>query len=102
MPEFLRAGPRRVVSSGPLGERIASSAPALLIAAFLAIVTWEGTNGRLDRRIARMAARGDIAHSARLRTLLPLLRSSPPPGAPAAQRRCAGTGTVFAGLVSCL
>jgi small-conductance mechanosensitive channel len=61
---------------GGLGERIAGAALMVLIAVILAVVIWEGTNNWVDRQIASMSASGDYARLARLRTLLPLLRSS--------------------------
>ena len=62
--------------NGRLGERIANSAVVVLIAALVAVVIWELTNSWVDRQIGDMAARGDYARSARLRTLLPLLRTA--------------------------
>jgi small-conductance mechanosensitive channel len=62
--------------NGRLGERIANSAVVVLIAALVAVVIWELTNSWVDRQIADMASRGDYARSARLRTLLPLLRTA--------------------------
>lgn len=62
--------------NGRLGERIANSAVVVLIAAVVAVVIWEMTNSWVDRQIADMSARGDYARSARLRTLLPLLRTA--------------------------
>ncbi|UPG71634.1 mechanosensitive ion channel [Roseomonas gilardii subsp. gilardii] len=62
--------------NGRLGERIANSAVVVLIAALVAVVIWELTNSWVDRQITDMAARGDYARSARLRTLLPLLRTA--------------------------
>jgi small-conductance mechanosensitive channel len=61
---------------GRLGQRIAGSAGVLLVAAILAVLIWEGVNSWINRQIADMSAHGDYARSARLRTLLPLLRST--------------------------
>jgi small-conductance mechanosensitive channel len=61
---------------GALGERIAHAALVVAIALVLAVVIWEGANSWMDRHVAGMAAAGDYARAARLRTLLPLLRSA--------------------------
>jgi small-conductance mechanosensitive channel len=61
---------------GGLGERIAASAIIIFIAASVSVVIWEGVNAWMDRRITDLSALGDYGRSARLRTLLPLLRSA--------------------------
>ena len=61
---------------GGLGQRMASSVIVILVAGFLAVLIWEGANGWIDRTIQGMTARGDVTSVARLRTLLPLLRST--------------------------
>ncbi|MCO6416549.1 mechanosensitive ion channel [Siccirubricoccus sp. KC 17139] len=61
---------------GGLGERIAGAALVVLIAVIIAVVIWEGANSWMDRQITRMSEAGEYARSARLRTLLPLLRSA--------------------------
>jgi small-conductance mechanosensitive channel len=61
---------------GGLGERIASAGVVVFIALVLAVVIWEGVNSWMDRHIAAMSRAGEYARSARLRTLLPLLRTA--------------------------
>ncbi|MFC0410596.1 mechanosensitive ion channel domain-containing protein [Roseomonas elaeocarpi] len=61
---------------GRLGERVAGSVLVVLIAAAVALAIWELANGWVEREISGMVARGEFARSARLRTLLPLLRST--------------------------
>src|SRR5439155_2476828 len=39
------------------------------------IVVWEGTNATLEHRLTRLSEAGSAVHSARLRTLLPMLRA---------------------------
>jgi moderate conductance mechanosensitive channel len=59
-----------------LGGRLISALATIAVAMVLAIVVWEGANASLERRLARLGAAGPAVHSARLRTLLPLLRAT--------------------------
>jgi len=59
-----------------LGEHVASSLVTLGIACAVALLIWEAVNASVERHLARLAAEAQIARSARLRTLLPLLRST--------------------------
>jgi small-conductance mechanosensitive channel len=61
---------------GRLGERIAASAIIIFIAVTVSVLIWEGANASMERRITALSARGDYGGSARLRTLLPLIRSA--------------------------
>lgn len=61
---------------GEIGDRLAASALSILVVAAGAILAWELASSAIDRRMARAAASEDaLAHTARLRTLLPLLRN---------------------------
>ena len=59
-----------------LGEHVASSLVTLGIACLIALAIWEAVNASVERHLARLAAEAQVARSARLRTLLPLLRST--------------------------
>ena len=59
-----------------LGEHVGSSLVTLAIACLIALVVWEAVNASVERHVARLAADAQVARSARLRTLFPLLRSS--------------------------
>jgi small-conductance mechanosensitive channel len=59
-----------------VGGRLLSALATIAVAVVLAVVVWEGANAALERRLARLGAAGPAVHSARLRTLLPLLRAA--------------------------
>jgi small-conductance mechanosensitive channel len=59
-----------------IGGRLVSALLTIAVAAVAAIIVWEGTNAALERRLARLSKAGPAAHSARLRTLLPMLRAA--------------------------
>ena len=47
-----------------------------LLAIAIAVIVWEACNGAIERQLARYASEGAYARAARLRTLLPLLRTA--------------------------
>ncbi|MBN8906128.1 MAG: mechanosensitive ion channel, partial [Rhodospirillales bacterium] len=59
-----------------LGQRIISSLLTLAFTILLALGVWEGVNAAIQRHLARLQREAQMARSARLRTLLPLLRTS--------------------------
>jgi small-conductance mechanosensitive channel len=59
-----------------LGSRLASATVTILIAAALAVAVWEAVNASMDRHLARLTQQAQLTKSARLRTLLPILRTS--------------------------
>jgi small-conductance mechanosensitive channel len=61
---------------GHLGGRVAAALITVVVAAIAAIVVWEGANAALERRLARLSGAGSAADSARLQTLLPMLRAA--------------------------
>jgi small-conductance mechanosensitive channel len=65
----------RWFESGQTGARLVSAVITITIAALAAIIVWEGANAALERRLARLSEAGSIGHSARLRTVLPILRA---------------------------
>ena len=59
-----------------LGQRIVSALGTLVITLLLAFAAWETANAAIQRHMAKLAKDQQIARAARLRTLLPLLRST--------------------------
>jgi small-conductance mechanosensitive channel len=59
-----------------IGGRLVSALLTIAVAAVAAIIVWEAANAALERRLSRLSEAGPAAHSARLRTLLPLLRAT--------------------------
>ncbi len=59
-----------------IGKRLLSACITVAIAAFLAIVVWETINGAIERRLKRWMTAGDLVRAARLRTLLPMFRTT--------------------------
>jgi small-conductance mechanosensitive channel len=62
-------------SGGAIGDRIISAAVAIGITIGLALLIWEASNAAVERKLATLAKEGQLARSARLRTLMPMLRS---------------------------
>jgi small-conductance mechanosensitive channel len=59
-----------------LGQRIVSASMTLLVTIVLAFGVWEVINGAVQRHLDRLQRDAQVARSARLRTLLPLLRTT--------------------------
>ncbi|MEO9061134.1 MAG: mechanosensitive ion channel domain-containing protein [Nitrosospira sp.] len=62
--------------SGSVGRHLASATATIAITCALAMAAWEALNTIISRRIERWTRAGDVARSARLRTLVPMLRST--------------------------
>ncbi|MHB0762916.1 mechanosensitive ion channel domain-containing protein [Stutzerimonas sp. NM35] len=62
-------------AAGTIGRSLASAVMTITIAVILALVVWQLTNAVLERRIARWSESGEVMRAARLRTLLPMLRT---------------------------
>jgi small-conductance mechanosensitive channel len=60
---------------GALGDRLISSALTIGAAGLVALAVWELLNASLERQLARMTREAQIVKSARLRTLMPILRT---------------------------
>jgi moderate conductance mechanosensitive channel len=60
----------------PLGHHLLSSLVTLTVTLLLALVVWEAVNVAIERHLAKLAREAQVARAARLRTLLPLLRST--------------------------
>jgi len=62
--------------SGTVGHRLASALATIGVAAVIALIVWEAVNVSVERRLDRWTTSGDLVRAARLRTLLPMLRSA--------------------------
>jgi small-conductance mechanosensitive channel len=63
-------------SSGGVGHRLASALVTIGVAAAFAVIVWEGANVVVEQRLERWTSSGDLLRAARLRTLLPMMRSA--------------------------
>ncbi|MGF6904833.1 mechanosensitive ion channel domain-containing protein [Paraburkholderia sp. GAS348] len=61
--------------AGSIGHRLASALVTIGVAAAIALVVWEAANVAIEQRLDRWTTSGDLVRAARLRTLLPMLRS---------------------------
>jgi small-conductance mechanosensitive channel len=59
-----------------IGARLLSALMTIAVAAVASVIVWEAANAGLERRLTRLSNAGSAAHSARLRTLLPMLRAA--------------------------
>jgi small-conductance mechanosensitive channel len=62
--------------SSALGLRILSASGTLVVTILLALGAWEAINGGIQQHLDRLQRDAQLAKSARLRTLLPLLRTT--------------------------
>ena len=60
----------------PLGLRVLSTFVTLAVTLLVALAVWEAVNAGIERHLAKLTREAQLARSARLRTLLPLLRSA--------------------------
>ncbi|WP_321785870.1 mechanosensitive ion channel family protein [Burkholderia pyrrocinia] len=65
----------RAFETGTIGHRLASALVTIAIAAIVALVVWETANIAIERRLQQWTREGNLVRAARLRTLLPMLRS---------------------------
>ncbi|KVW10545.1 mechanosensitive ion channel protein [Burkholderia cepacia] len=65
----------RAFETGTIGHRLASALVTIAIAAIVALLVWEAANIAIERRLQRWTREGNLVRAARLRTLLPMLRS---------------------------
>ncbi|KVF79556.1 mechanosensitive ion channel protein [Burkholderia sp. FL-7-2-10-S1-D7] len=61
--------------TGTIGHRLASALITIAIAAVVALIVWETANIAIERRLQQWTHEGNLVRAARLRTLLPMLRS---------------------------
>jgi moderate conductance mechanosensitive channel len=62
--------------SSALGHRVLSSLLAFAATVLVAVAVWEGVNAAIESHLANLTHDAQAARSARLRTLLPLLRTT--------------------------
>jgi small-conductance mechanosensitive channel len=62
--------------TGRWGGRAASAVMVVLVTAGLALLIWEGANAAIARHLAALPEGGQAVQSARVRTLLPMLRTA--------------------------
>ncbi len=61
---------------GKLGNRLLSSLVSIGLTVMVAIAVWEAANAAIARHLARLSRDAQAARSARVRTLLPMLRTA--------------------------
>lgn len=59
----------------PIGRRLLSAVATIAVAVIVGIAVWEVTNSTVDRRLKTWQKQGETVRAARLRTLLPILRT---------------------------
>ena len=62
--------------TGQLGEQLLSALGTSLITVVLAIVVWEAANAAVENKVASLTRAAQTARAARLRTLLPMMRTA--------------------------
>jgi moderate conductance mechanosensitive channel len=68
--------PGRLIVNAPIGRLLGSAIVTIFVAIVVAVVIWEVANGAADRRLQAWTDAGDYVRAARLRTLLPMFRTS--------------------------
>jgi small-conductance mechanosensitive channel len=58
-----------------IGSRLVSAVITVAVATLLGVAVWEGTALALDRHMMRLDRSGDYLHAARLRTLIPIMKT---------------------------
>ena len=61
---------------GQLGERLLSALTTSAITVLVAVVVWEAANAGVESKVASLTRAAQTARAARLRTLLPMLRTA--------------------------
>jgi moderate conductance mechanosensitive channel len=64
------------LSGDRIGGRLLSALVTIGIAAVVALAIWETTNAGIDQHLVRLSREGRYARAARLRTFLPMLRTT--------------------------
>ncbi len=59
-----------------LGGRVLGAGLLIVLVCGLAVIVWEGCNAGLERQLSRLSGGDQAARAARLRTLLPMLRTA--------------------------
>ncbi|MGG1948734.1 mechanosensitive ion channel domain-containing protein [Trinickia sp. NRRL B-1857] len=66
----------RLFTGNFIGRRLISASVTIAVAGFIALLVWESINVSIERRLHRWTDAGDLMRAARLRTLLPMLRTA--------------------------
>lgn len=66
----------RLFTGNFVGRRLVSACVTIAVAVFIAMLAWESINVSIERRLHRWTDAGDLMRAARLRTLLPMLRTA--------------------------
>jgi small-conductance mechanosensitive channel len=66
----------RFFTAGGVGNRLVSALATIAVAAVFALLVWEAANVTVERRLEAWTTSGERVRAARLRTLLPMLRSA--------------------------
>ncbi len=66
----------RLFAGNFIGRRLVSACVTIAVAGFIALLVWEAINVSIERRLHRWTDAGDLMRAARLRTLLPMLRTA--------------------------
>jgi small-conductance mechanosensitive channel len=64
------------LTGGQLGPRVISALVTIGITVALALLAWEVSNAMMDRAVSRLTREGQVMRAVRLRTLMPILRTS--------------------------
>ncbi|WP_321925825.1 mechanosensitive ion channel family protein [Paraburkholderia guartelaensis] len=68
--------PARILALAPMGHLLGSALLTIVIAVIAAVAIWEFANGAAERRLNAWTDAGDFVRAARLRTLLPMFRTT--------------------------
>ena len=66
----------RWFETGQVGSRLLSTVVTILVASAIALAIWETVNTAIDRHLAQLSREARYSRMARLRTLLPMLRTT--------------------------
>ncbi len=64
------------LSAGGLGGRVLDAVRTVVVTVLLAILGWEAANAGIERHLSHLSGSAQLARAGRLRTLLPLLRTT--------------------------
>lgn len=62
--------------SGRLGARVLGAVASVLLTIIIALLIWETTNSAIARHLQKLSRDAEVARTARVRTLLPMLRTA--------------------------
>jgi small-conductance mechanosensitive channel len=74
--QFWGLGAFQWFEHGRLGARMLSAAASVLVTLIIALVIWESINSAINRHLEKLSRDAEAARTARVRTLLPMLRTA--------------------------